>query len=49
MMAAPDFDPTLPGLFAGDPPAHVAQLLEKVAASVRPGSLKRQLLLDGRG
>ena len=41
MLAAPaeDFDPTLPGLFAGDPPAEAVALLEQVAADVRPASL----------
>jgi pimeloyl-ACP methyl ester carboxylesterase len=37
-----EFDPTLPGLFAGDPPADFVPLLEEVAAAVRPGSLKTQ-------
>lgn len=45
MMAAPEeeFDPTLPGLFAGDPPAGVATLLGEMAAAVRPESLWMQL------
>jgi pimeloyl-ACP methyl ester carboxylesterase len=45
MLAAPPerFDPTLPGLFAGDPPAEFAALLEQVAADVRPESLRTQL------
>jgi pimeloyl-ACP methyl ester carboxylesterase len=45
MLAAPPerFDPTLPGLFAGDPPAELAALLEDVAADVRPESLRTQL------
>ena len=45
MLAAPpeEFDPTLPGLFAGDPPAEFAALLEEIAAAVRPESLKTQL------
>ena len=45
MLAAPaeDFDPTLPGLFAGDPPAEFVPLLEEVAAAVRPDSLRTQL------
>ncbi len=34
-----EFDPTLPGLFAGDPPAEYVPLLEKVAADVRPESM----------
>ncbi len=47
MLAAPveAFDPTLPGLFAGEPPAAFAPLLEEIAADVRPESLKTQLLL----
>ena len=45
MLEAPpeEFDPTLPGLFASDPPAEFLPLLEQVAASVRPESLKAQL------
>ena len=43
--AAEEFDPTLPGLFAGDPPAEFVALLEEVAASVRPSSLRTQLSL----
>jgi pimeloyl-ACP methyl ester carboxylesterase len=39
------FDPTLPGLFAGDPPAEFVPLLEEVAASVRPQSLRTQVLV----
>jgi pimeloyl-ACP methyl ester carboxylesterase len=47
MLAAPttEFDPTLPGLFAGDPPAQFVPLLEKMAAGVRPESLKREISL----
>lgn len=47
MLAAPDgeFDPTLPGLFAGDPPARFAPLLAAVAADVRPATLGRELAL----
>jgi pimeloyl-ACP methyl ester carboxylesterase len=47
MLAAPreDFDPTLPGLFAGEPPLEFVALLEQVAASVRPQSLETQLLV----
>jgi len=38
MLSAPDnqFDPTLPGLFAGDPPAKFVPLLNAMAADVRP-------------
>jgi pimeloyl-ACP methyl ester carboxylesterase len=47
MLDAPaeQFDPTLPGLFAGDPPAEFVPLLEQIAASVRPASLRTQLLV----
>ena len=38
-----EFDPTLPGLFAGEPPAEYVPLLEEIAAGVRPVSLGRQL------
>ena len=45
MLAAPaeTFDPMLPGLFAREPPAEVASLLEEIAATVRPESLGTQL------
>jgi pimeloyl-ACP methyl ester carboxylesterase len=45
LLAAPheDFDPTLPGLFAGDPPAEFVPLLAAVAADVRPATLEREL------
>jgi pimeloyl-ACP methyl ester carboxylesterase len=47
MLAAADdsFDPTLPGLFAGDPPAEFVPLLEAMAADVRPHSLKTAVLV----
>lgn len=47
MLAAPaeEFDPTLPGLFAGDPPAEFVVLLEEIAAAVRPDTLRTQLFL----
>ena len=47
MLAAPaeEFDPTLPGLFAGDPPAKFVPLLEDMAADVRPESLRVQLFV----
>ena len=47
MLAAPagEFDPTLPGLFAGDPPAEFVTLLDEIAAAVRPDSLRTQLLV----
>jgi pimeloyl-ACP methyl ester carboxylesterase/ketosteroid isomerase-like protein len=34
------FDPALPGLFAGDPPAEFVSLLEAMAADVRPESMR---------
>ena len=45
MLAAPteEFDPTLPGLFAGDPPAEYLPLLEEMAAAVRAPTLRTQL------
>jgi pimeloyl-ACP methyl ester carboxylesterase len=47
MLAAPadEFDPTLPGLFAGQPPAEFVPLLARIAAAVRPESLRTQLFL----
>jgi pimeloyl-ACP methyl ester carboxylesterase len=47
MLAVPaeQFDPTLSGLFAGEPPAEFAPLLDELAAAVRAESLGRQLLL----
>jgi pimeloyl-ACP methyl ester carboxylesterase len=47
MLAAPaeEFDPVLPGLFAGDPPAEFVPLLEEIAAAVRPESLGTQLFV----
>jgi len=44
LAASPEeFDPTLPGLFAGDPPAEFVPLLEEMAAAVRPECLRKQL------
>ena len=45
MLSAPadEFDPTLPGLFAGDPPAEFVALLDEIAAVVRPETLSAQL------
>jgi pimeloyl-ACP methyl ester carboxylesterase len=45
MLAAPEgeLDPTLPGLFAGDPPAEFLPLLDAVAADVRRETLRTQL------
>jgi pimeloyl-ACP methyl ester carboxylesterase len=47
MLEAPadEFDPTFPGLFAGDAPGEFAPLLAEVAADVRPASLRAQLLV----
>jgi pimeloyl-ACP methyl ester carboxylesterase len=47
MLAAADhlFDPTLPGLFAGDPPAEFVALLDAMAADVRPESMRTALLV----
>ncbi len=47
MLSAPadQFDPTLPGLFAGDPPAEVVPLFEEMAADVRPESMRTALLV----
>ena len=47
MLAAPaeEFDPAVPGLFAGDPPTKFVPLLEEIAAAVRPETLGPQLLL----
>jgi len=47
MVAAPaeEFDPTLPGLFAGEPPAAFVSLLQEMAGDVRAESFKTQLRL----
>jgi pimeloyl-ACP methyl ester carboxylesterase len=47
MLDAPpeQFDPTFPGLFAGNPPAEFVPLLKEIAAGVRPESLKTQLFV----
>ncbi|MEX2195681.1 MAG: alpha/beta fold hydrolase [Thermoleophilaceae bacterium] len=47
MLAAPadEFEPTLPGLFAGDPPAEFLPLLEEMAADVRPQSMRTAVLV----
>ena len=49
MLAAPAerFDPTLPGLFAGEPPFEFVSLLEEIAAAVRPESLEEAAVPDG--
>jgi pimeloyl-ACP methyl ester carboxylesterase len=45
MLAAPrhEFDPTLPELFAGEPPPEFVPLLESMAADVRPESMRTAL------
>jgi pimeloyl-ACP methyl ester carboxylesterase len=47
MLAVPHehFDPTLPGLFAADPPPELVPLLAAIAADVRPATLRRQLAI----
>jgi len=47
ILAAPadEFDPTLPGLFAGEPPPQFVPLLDEIAADVRPETLRTQLLI----
>ncbi len=45
MLSSPpdEFDPTFPGLFAGDPPAEFVPLLEEMTSAVRPESLRTQV------
>jgi pimeloyl-ACP methyl ester carboxylesterase len=47
MLAAPpeEFDPSLPGLFAGEPPSEFAALLREMAAAVRQEAMGGQLLV----
>ncbi|WP_415949734.1 alpha/beta fold hydrolase [Streptomyces sp. KLOTTS4A1] len=47
MLAVPrgQFDPTVPGLFAGDPPAAFVPLLEAMARDVRPETMGAQLFM----
>ncbi|CAL9378257.1 (E)-2-((N-methylformamido)methylene)succinate hydrolase [Streptomyces sp. enrichment culture] len=47
MLAVPreEFDPTPPGLYAGDPPARFAGLLDAMARDVRPETIGAQLPL----
>jgi hypothetical protein len=40
---ADDFDPTIPGLFAGVPPAEFVPLLAQIATAVRPQTLRTLL------
>ena len=44
-LAADRFDPTLPGLFAGDTPPELVPLFEEMAADVRPASMRTALLV----
>jgi pimeloyl-ACP methyl ester carboxylesterase len=46
-LAAPaeEFDPTFPGLFAGDPPAEFVPLLDEMASAVRPEALRNLLFV----
>ena len=44
-VSAHGFDRTLPGLFAGDPPAKFVPLLEQMAAVARPESVTTQLFV----
>ncbi|OXS31755.1 alpha/beta fold hydrolase [Streptomyces sp. XY006] len=45
MLAVPpaEFAPTMPGLFAGAPPADAVRLLSVMSADTRPGSLRAEL------
>lgn len=45
LLATHPFDPTLPGLFAGEPPAESVALLRAMAADVRPESMRIALSL----
>jgi len=45
LAAADEFDPTYPGLFAGDPPAEFVPLLEHMAANVRRESVRTEVLV----
>jgi pimeloyl-ACP methyl ester carboxylesterase len=49
MLAVPadEFDPTLPGWFAGDTPSEFVPVIEEMDADVRPESLRHQLLTSG--
>ncbi|MFF9915344.1 alpha/beta fold hydrolase [Streptomyces sp. NPDC013457] len=50
MLSAPhgEFGPTLPGLFAGEPPAEFVPLLDAMAAAARPETMRTQLSLMAR-
>jgi pimeloyl-ACP methyl ester carboxylesterase len=45
LAVADDFDPTIPGLFAGGPPAEFIPLLAQIATAVRPQTLRTQVAL----
>ena len=45
LLATHPFDPVLPGLFAGEPPAESVALLQAMAADVRPDSMRLALSL----
>lgn len=47
MLGAPPsaFDPTFPGLFAGEPPTAFVSLLEEMARDVRPASMRTALCI----
>lgn len=47
MLAGPGerFDPTVPGLFAGDPPAAFVPFLETMADDVRPETMRAELFM----
>jgi pimeloyl-ACP methyl ester carboxylesterase len=42
---AEEFDPTFPGLFAGDPPAEFVPLLDEMATAIRPETLRNLLFV----
>jgi pimeloyl-ACP methyl ester carboxylesterase len=45
LAVAEEFDPTIPGLFAGGPPAEFIPLLAQIATAVRPRTLRTQVAL----
>ncbi len=44
-LAAPEFDPTLPGIFGPDPPPEALALVDEMNADIRPANLERQLMV----
>lgn len=46
--SAASFDPTLPGLFAGDPPRHAVGLLEAMGRDIRRESMRTSLMIMAR-